>query len=124
MSMENGKKFLEELRSNEKALAKLKELGTPTGETEEIREVAAIARETGYDVTDEELEKLVKAAKKNRATASDKAAETVEKLDPEDLDTAAGGDEPNLADGDCWYESILLNLCDNAEAFNTCSKYN
>ena len=91
MSKENAKKFLEELDTNEKAMAKLKEIGTPTGEADEIRVMAAIARETGYDVSDEELEQMLKSVKKTLASANDKAADGIEKLNLEDLDTMAGG---------------------------------
>ena len=137
MSKESAEKFLKELDSNEKALARLKELGSLTGEGEELREAAAIARETGYDVSAEELEELLKDMKKTVAKTSDKAADGVEKLNPEDLDRMAGGgdhdkcEETYKDNENCPYHdrcAKLLNMYyegepQNCDAYTFCTSY-
>lgn len=91
MALENARKFLEELDSNEKALEILKAHET-ADEDQEAAILASAARETGYDVSDEEMKKVFTAARTHVIQSGDKAAADVE-ISPEDLDKVAGGEE-------------------------------
>ena len=90
MSLETAKKFMEDLNGNEKALEILKS-ANPDNEEEESRILGKAARETGYDVSDEDLENLLKNMKRRRVESSEKAAEETQRLSPEEIDSFAGG---------------------------------
>lgn len=78
MSKESAKKLIIELQTNEELKAKVEGITDP-------EELLKIAKDSGYDVTLEELIDAEKAYKR------DKAAETDEKLSLDDLEAAAGG---------------------------------
>ena len=108
MSLENAKKFLEDLDTNEEAMAKLKESGKDLDESQEISLFGTIARESGYDTTDEELEEILKRVRDCVAATSDQTAKDLDKLPREELDHVAGGKdhdrcEDTYKDSDnCW----------------------
>ena len=78
MSKETAKKLIAELVTNEEIKAKVAGITDP-------EELLKIAKESGYDVT---MEELIEA---ERAIRRDKAAETDEKLSFDDLEDVAGG---------------------------------
>jgi predicted ribosomally synthesized peptide with nif11-like leader len=84
MSKESAKKLIIELQTNEELKAKVEGITDPV-------ELLKIAKDSGYDVTLEELIDAEKAYKR------DKAEETDEKLSFDDLEDVAGG---VLGDGD------------------------
>ena len=105
--LENVKKFFEELESNDKALELLKSASVD-GKEPDIAVLANAARETGYDVTDEEMRACCDEERKRRAAASDAVAEKLGELNPEDMEAAAGGKNPSCEDtynaGEwCWF---------------------
>ena len=108
MALENAKKFLEDLDTNEEAIDKLKAAGKDLDESQEISLLGSIARESGYDTTDEELEEILKKTRESVAEASDQAAKDLEKLPREELDQVAGGKDHSICkdtykDSDnCW----------------------
>ena len=108
MALENAKKFMEELDSNEKALEILQ--GQELSDDEKgIAALASAARETGYDVSDEEIKEFFAASKQKIAQAADQAATEVQKLSREEIDAVAGGKKGHYDcvdtyrdDENCW----------------------
>ena len=105
--MENVKKFFEELERNDKALELLK-AASVDGKEPGSAALADIARQTGYDVTDEEMRACCEEERKRRAADSDAVAEKLGELNPEDMEAAAGGKDPSCRDtyneGEwCWF---------------------
>ena len=88
--LENVKKFFEELNGNEKAKELLKAVST-NGDAPDFAALTRIARETGDDVTDAEMQTCLEEARERRAAASDAVAEKLGELTPEDMEAAAGG---------------------------------
>ena len=136
MAIENAKKFLEELDSNEKALDRLKECGTDLDEAGEISLLGSVARETGYDVTDEELETILKQVRVNIVAAGDQAAKGLEKLPREEIDRVAGGKDHDACQStykeneNCWvsdkcravvWEYKMTEYNTNNEIINECT---
>ena len=74
------KEILEELDGNEEAKALLEASGADLDDEEGCKVLAAAARETGYDVTDEEVTDLLKSQRAIMARASDDAADKWLKL--------------------------------------------
>jgi len=107
MALENAKKFLEELDSNEKALEILK-AHEVTDNDQGIATLASAARETGYDVSDEEMKELLTATKSHLVQAGDEAAAKVQ-LSRDEIDKVAGGKGHDIChdtfkDGEnCWW---------------------
>ena len=87
---ENVKRFFEELERNDKALELLK-AASADGKEPDFAALADIARQTGYDVTDEEMETCLEEERKRRAAASDAVADKLGELSPQEMDIAAGG---------------------------------
>ena len=102
------KEILEELEGNEEAKALLEARGADLDDEEGAKVLTAAARETGYDVTDDEVADLLKSQRAIMAKASDDAAGKWLKLGDDELDDAAGGkDHSNChytyKDGEnCW----------------------
>ena len=88
--LENVKKFFEELESNDKALELLKSASVD-GKEPDIAVLANAARETGYDVTDEEMRACCEEERKRRAAASDAVAEKLGELSPDEMELGVGG---------------------------------
>ena len=88
--IENVKKFFEELERNDKALELLK-AASVDGKEPGFAALADIARQTGYDVTNEDMKACLEEARERRAAASDAVAEKLGELTPEDMEAAAGG---------------------------------
>jgi len=107
MALENAKKFMEELDNNEKALEILKAREL-TDDEQGIAVLASAARETGYDVSDEEMKELLTATKSHLVQAGDEAAAKVA-LSKEEIDEVAGGKGHDIChdtfkDGEnCWW---------------------
>ena len=107
MALENAKKFMEELDSNEKALEILK-THEMTDDEQGIAVLASAARETGYDVSDDEMKELLTATKSYLVQAGDEAAAKVA-LSKDEIDKVAGGKKGHdictdtFKDGEnCW----------------------
>ena len=88
--LENAKKFLEELDTNEKAqeLLKSAEPGISPNDAAALAEAACA---TGYDVSDEEMQEFLVKVQEVQAAASDAAADQIRDLDDSELDSVAGG---------------------------------
>ena len=91
MAMEDLARFLDELGVNEKAQELLKASGTDLDEEEGLKFLASVARETGYDVADDELVDMFKSRVTRLVKKSDAAADEVLGLSDEELDKVAGG---------------------------------
>jgi hypothetical protein len=117
MALENAKKFMEELDSNEKALEILK-AHEQTDEEQEVAVLASAARETGYDVSDEEMKELLTATKSHLVQAGDEAAAKVA-LSKEEIDKVAGGKDHDCCvdtfkDGEnCWVNDSCKKFVTN-----------
>lgn len=90
--IENAKRFFEELGANEKAQELLRAAGLEDT-ADDALVLAKVARETGYEVGDDDMRELLAAMQKLQAAASDAVADQVRDLDDEELDTVAGGGE-------------------------------
>ena len=87
---ENVKKFFEELDGNEQAKALLK-AASANGAEPDIAALARAARETGYEVTDEEMQDFLAQLQKSTAAASDAVADRLSKLTTDELEKVAAG---------------------------------
>ena len=88
--LENAKKFLEELDTNEMAQELLKS-AEPGISLDEAPALAEAARATGYDVSDEEMQEFLVKVQEAQAAASDAVADQIRDLDDSELDSVAGG---------------------------------
>ena len=87
---ENVKMFLEELDQNEKAQEMLKAVAADGAEPD-IAAMAKAARETGYDVTEDEMQAFLAQIEKHTAKASDAVAEKLIELTSDEMELVAGG---------------------------------
>ena len=115
--IENVKKFFEELETNDKALELLK-AASVDGKEPGFAALADIARQTGYDVTDEEMQTCLEEARERRAAASDAVAEKLGELSPDEMELGVGGKGQDVCndtykDG----ENCLLNDSCNKAVF-------
>ena len=107
MSLERAKQFFEELDQNGKAKEQLKALGL-ADDLSQAGQIASIARETGYDVSEAEVTELLSGLRSARAKASDAAAKEIQELELSELDKVAGGVKPGHCsdtykeDENCW----------------------
>lgn len=88
---ENVARFLEELDGNEKAKALLEANAANLDAEEGLKVLAAVARETGYDVTDDEVMGLFESRKATLVNTSKAAADEFLTLSDDELDSVAGG---------------------------------
>lgn len=89
---ENAKKFLEELDTNKKAQELLEAASLDSFE-ENALALAKVARETGYEVSDEEMLEFLAAFTEQQAAVNDVVADEIRELDATELDAVAGGGE-------------------------------
>ena len=106
MSLENAKLFLENLNTNEQVMEKLKTISLE--DTDQTPELAAIARNSGYDVTDGEMEEFLAKAIQKRKKDTDAAAIKIAMIDDDELEAVAGGGDHDTCsdtykdDENCW----------------------
>lgn len=105
--IENAKKFLESLETNEEAQKILAEAKGMTGVTREYV-LAEAAKKAGCDATEEDFLALLASV---RGT-SDKAADAIAELNPEEMEKVAGG-------GSC--DGFFLPGCDGFFAHENCN---
>ena len=113
MSLESAQRFLEELDANEQAKALL-QASDGLDEEHELQALAAAARETGYDVTDEELLSVFASSKSAVAAGSDAVAEEIAELSEEELDKVAGGKGHSTCE-DTYLDNENCSLHDNCK---------
>lgn len=106
---ENAKRFLEELDANEKAQELLK-AAAPEDPGEDASILARVARETGYEISDDEMREFLDELQKRHAATSDAVAEQIRVLNDAELDAVAGGGshgdcKDTYKDNEnCWWE--------------------
>lgn len=114
MSLEKAKEFMEELETNDRAMEKL-DTFTPE-KPDYASELAAVARETGYDVTDEDMTQMLMKMIQKQKESSDAAAEGIRVLDEDALDKVAGGGDHSTCadtykdDENCWFDDNCRKL--------------
>ena len=126
MALEAVRKFLQGLEKNEKAKGILKAAGKEQ-EADQARILAAAARETGHDVSEEEMRSVLKELQ----MSGDAVAEEIREINLEEMDrVAGGGDHPTCADTYKDDENCLID--DNCKKVinmyckhhnGTCSSY-
>lgn len=110
MAKEDVARFLDELDGNEKAKALLQASGADLDDEEGFKVLASVAREIGYDVTDDEVVEVFKSRRAVLVKASDAAADECRQLSDDEMDkVAGGGDRSNCSDTykegeNCWWE--------------------
>ena len=124
---ENVKRFFEELETNDKAMELLK-AASVDGKEPGSAALADIARQTGYDVTDEDVQACLEQLQQTTAAASDAVAEKLGELSPDEMELAAGGKDHETCkdtyrDGEnCWYNDSCnkVNILYWVEKKGTC----
>jgi len=116
MLNENGIKFFEELKTSDKAREIMQKHKAPANAEEAAAIYTQIARELGYELTEEELKEFVREKEQMQKRQTGAAAENIEQLMDEDLDQVAGGKAGNsecdftyLDYENCWF----MDGCDN-----------
>ena len=108
MAKEDVARFLDELDGNEKAKELLEASAADLDAEEGFKVLASAARETGYDVTDDEVARLFEAKRAILVETSDDAADEVLGLSDDELDSVAGGkgfaacEDTYRTDDNCW----------------------
>ena len=89
--MEEAKKFLQELKTNERGKELLKAKGKPQNAEECAAFYAEAAEALGYHFSAEDIKAAVEDLKREQLARSDAAEKEIRELDPEELDKVAGG---------------------------------
>lgn len=97
--METLKKFFETLRTNPKAAELLKGKDKPKSSDELVKVYAEIAKELGFDLSEDDLKKGIKALEEEQNVKTGQAKESAQELDESELEKVAGGRDAD----DCIY---------------------
>jgi len=129
------KAFLNSLRINSKAKEMISSMPEPKDTEGRIAAYAKIAKELGFEVTEDDLREFAAAKEKKLQEKSDAAAAEIEELSPEELgEVAGGGDHSDCKDTykdkeNCWVNDgcdIINNHYSDYQCHynNKCSKQN
>ena len=91
MALEQAKKFLAEIGTNEKIQEALKAMEKPQNEADELKACAAVAAQFGYDLNVNDLSAVIDEQKQKQAAATAQALADEEALSDENLTAVAGG---------------------------------
>ena len=110
--------FIDKIKSDPKAQEIMKKYAKAASAQDAVKAYTEMARELGYDLTEDELKALVEEKEEARRMQTQAAADQIEKLEDEVLDNVAGGGRAEHDEcfdtymdyENCWF----MDGCDNA----------
>lgn len=108
MSNEKMIEELEKLKKDPKVKEAIEKRGMPKEPKETIVFLAGLAKEFGYDLTEESIQKAIQAAQEQRKAETEASAAELESLSDDDVGQVAGG---AMRKANCRYSYLDLENC-------------